>query len=96
MGRGDRNKVSSSGKMFALSLEMFKLSFMINKEPGRSQSRQISRGILGLSYELLAPDSLDSGICGYYFAKHAHCPNCGMLQAVDEIRRLFFEQRLKI
>ena len=31
MGRGDRNKVSSSGKMFALSLEMFKLSFMINK-----------------------------------------------------------------
>ena len=87
MGRGDRNKVSSSGKMFALSLEMFKLSFMINKEPGRSQEPgQISRGILGLNYELLAPDSLDSGICGYYFVKHVHCSNCGMLQAVGEIR----------
>ena len=53
MGRGDRNKVSSSGKMFALSLEMFKLSFMINKEPGRSLARPNIQGNIGA--ELRAP-----------------------------------------
>ena len=53
MGRGDRNKVSSSGKMFALLLEMFKLSFMINKEPGRSLARPNIQGNIGA--ELRAP-----------------------------------------